>query len=126
MSLTCIVQDLLLNEEPNLEFPTNYYEESPKVIRIFAKLTYKLTVCHQCHHRSVIKYGFKTVHLRFTPINDKPTILYLRKQRFMCHHCNHTWLARTSLADFRCQISNRLKRSFINPLSTDRNLNEIA
>lgn len=66
MSHTCIIQDLLLKEEPNLEFP--------KVIRIFAKLTYKITVCYQCHQHSVIKYGFKTIQLWFTAINDKSAI----------------------------------------------------
>ncbi|WP_412535299.1 transposase family protein, partial [Pediococcus acidilactici] len=38
----------------------------------------------------MVKNGFKTVYIRDIPFNDKPVILQIDKQRFLCKACHRS------------------------------------
>lgn len=65
--------------------------------QVLAKLTYPVTVCARCGKRSMVKNGFKTVHIRIPRISERVTILNLKKQRFICKNCGKSSLTTTTL-----------------------------
>ncbi|MFV5784329.1 transposase family protein, partial [Pediococcus acidilactici] len=86
---------------------------------MIGELTYRLTSCAYCHTRSIVKNGFKTVYIRDIPFNDKPVILQIDKQRFLCKACHRSIIAQTNLVKKHTQLTQRLKFSIINYLAKD-------
>ncbi len=74
-------------------------------LQVLAKLTYPVTVCARCGKRSMVKNGFKTVHIRIPRISERVTILNLKKQRFICKNCGKSSLTTTTLVKKHHQIS---------------------
>lgn len=58
-------------------------------------------------HADIVKNGTKESTL--TNINFKPVLLKLKKQRFLCKHCESTFSAETKLVNKNCYISNIIK-----------------
>lgn len=79
---------------------------------IDANLTYTADVCPICGNMEInriIKHGTKSSDIKLLPINGNPTILRLKKQRFLCKECNHTFIAKTNIVKTNCFISNNVK-----------------
>ena len=74
----------------------------------------------------MIKWGFKPSLIHLGQFNTKPIKLSLKKQRFMCKHCGHTFIAETPLVDKHCQLSNNLKRAITLALQDTRSMAPIA
>ena len=124
MSRTVIIQDNVLKSDSNIKI-LKVLEEST-IFRIIGKLTYRLTTCSYCHQHSMVKNGFKTVYIRDIPFNNKPVIIQLAKQRFLCCACHHSIIAQTKLVDKHAQISKRLRITIIAKLVKDTSVENIA
>lgn len=112
------IRKLLDLKDQNITFLENCYSEA--VIKnithkiIHAKLTYQPLACHNCgsiFDSNIIKHGFKESKIKLLNTAGHPTILKLMKQRFLCRHCNSTFVLKTPLVNKNCFISNRVKLS---------------
>ena len=55
----------------------------------------------------IIKWGFrKNCKIKIPNISNCRSLLILHKQRFLCKHCNNTFIAETNLIDRYKNISN--------------------
>lgn len=82
---------------------------------IYGKLTYTPSHCPLCgginEGYSIVKNGLKESRLTWLPMANYPTILVLKKQRFLCRQCQQTFIAQTPEVDSHCFIANRVKQS---------------
>ena len=105
----------LLNIKDNNIYIYEKIEE--KVIKgvnnklLFGVLTYNPPFCCKCGvvnngNEDIIKWGFKKCKIKIPKVSNCNSILILNKQRFLCKHCNETFVAETSLVNKNCNISN--------------------
>jgi len=118
MSHNDFIGNLLDLKDQNITFFKNYYSE--KIIKdvnhkiIHAKLDYKPVACYKCgsvFDKDIIKHGSKDSNIKLLNTAGHPTILNLKKQRYLCRHCNSTFVLRTNLVNKNCFISNKVKLS---------------
>lgn len=116
MSHIDFIGKMLDLKDPNILFyEDSYTEQYIKGLRykIFnAKLSYKPTSCQRCgtlFYENIIKHGFKISNIKFPYVVGSPTILSLKKQRYLCRHCNSTFILTTSEVDKNCFISRNSK-----------------
>lgn len=99
---------------------------------IFGLLTYTPVGCINCgivnhSHADIVKNRTKTSTIKPGQFNFKPVVLFkLKKQRFMCKHCQSTFSAQTSLVDRHCFISNPLKALIALELVEEQSMTLIA
>ncbi len=98
------------------------HEATNGSLQVLAKLTYRA----RCGKRSMVKNGFKTVHIRIPRISEPGTILNLKKQRFICKNCGKSSLATTTLVKKHHQISENSLHATDLSLTEDRTMASIA
>ncbi len=120
MSNNNFITKLLNLKEENLFFSGEINKVTKNNITynlIHAKLTYHPIACEVCgvinDNTSIIKYGYKSSDIKISPINSNPSILRLKKQRFLCKECNHTFTADTNIVDKHCYISKDVKNKIL-------------
>lgn len=64
---------------------------------ISAVLSYHLTHCPDCAQETLRPNGHYIARIRVLNGTDIPTVIDLRKQRWLCTNCNHTISAKTAL-----------------------------
>lgn len=120
MTHTHCIKKMLGIEDPNINL-----EETPVVfekikqvnnIVVQGKLSYTPRCCQKCgvlneSRQDIIKNGTKRSTIKLTHINFQPVLLRLKKQRFLCKHCEQTFVAETKLVERHCFISNIIKRT---------------
>ena len=116
MTYNNCIRNILNIKDENVYFYENCLELlniKGKTTKVFnAYLTYTPEYCPHCGcvnegHDDIINWGFKrNCHIKLTKACGYNTILKLDKQRFLCKHCNKTFIASTSVVDFPKQISN--------------------
>lgn len=128
---------LILNiEDKNIFFYENCLEIQ-KINGITTKifhgyLTYTPTHCPKCGsinngYDDIIKWNFKrNCKIKINKVCNFNTILLLDKQRFLCKHCNKTFIASSNIVDFHKQISNNTRTSVILDLMTKDSEKNIA
>ena len=117
MHTTHDIKNLLDIQDPNITFSDACVEIKQyrgKVCKfISATLTYIPTHCAVCgmknEHFSVIKNGTQTSRITLPLTGMHRTFLLLKKQRFFCKSCSCTFVARSSIVDRHCFISNQTK-----------------
>jgi transposase len=118
MPHTDFIRDLLDLKDQNIIISENCYSEEKiknvthKVIE--AKLDYQPQACYKCGHvfdKNVIKHGTKSSDVKVLSTAGFPTIIRLKKQRYLCRHCSSTFILKTSLVNSGCFISNNTKLS---------------
>lgn len=73
-------------------------------------LTYIPSCCAvNTSHGDIIKHGRKTSTIKLTHVNFQPVLLQLKKQSFLCKHCEATFTAKTKLVERHCYITNTIK-----------------
>lgn len=124
MSFSNFTLKLLNLKDENINFTEELETSTIKGIEyniINASLSYKAKACPICgcinEKFSIIKYGTKTSNIKLLPCNGNPTILRLKKQRFLCKECCHTFSAKTNIVDTNCFISNQVKLKVLETLS---------
>lgn len=129
------IQKFLGISDENISFPNGL---EPVIVKrngvdckqIDGVLTYTPTKCECCgcknENREVIKHGTKVCHILFGDINYHQTILRLKKQRFYCRNCNATFMAKTTLVEKNCQISNIKNQKITELLMEEMSMSTIA
>ena len=116
MSTNNYILNLLNIKDKNIQILTDSIQH--RIIRgknhkiIEAILTYRPDFCPCCgivneSSNDIIKWGFrKNCKIKIPNISNCRSLLILHKQRFLCKHCNNTFLASTNLVDKNKNISN--------------------
>ena len=101
-----IIDDKLTEKKQYRQRLTNF---------IYGKLTYTPTHCPLCggldEAYSIVKNGMKESRIKWLPMANYPTILVLKKQRFLCRQCQQSFMAETPEVMTHCFIANRVKQS---------------
>ena len=117
MTHSYFIRKTLGIKDKNITFTKNLTEKKikgQKHLIYYGKLTYTPKGCINCgvvnrSHADIVKNGSKLSTIKLTNINFKPVLLKLKKQRFLCKHCDSTFSAETKLVDRNCYISNIIK-----------------
>lgn len=116
MSINNYILNLLNIKDENIHIYSNIIEEryikgkNHKIVE--GILTYNPQFCPHCgiineSHNDIIKWGFrKNCKIKIPNISNCKSILFLHKQRFLCKHCNNTFIAESNLVDRNKNISN--------------------
>lgn len=134
MSINNYIKDSLNIKDKNIVIDTeNIIVKKVKYIDtkfIYGKLTYTPEVCPCCGHVNesfnIIKYGTKTCKIKLPNISNIPTILFLKKQRFLCKECCSTFSAKTHIVNEFSNISNNIKRKIAIDLTKISSFKSIA
>lgn len=118
MSTTNFITNLLNLKDPNIDFSNcDCFYETIKGIEtmiITAILKNKPSVCPHCGGTHINIHNYETSNIKIPAISGFNAILRLKKQRYICKHCNKTFVAKTSIIKRNCFISNNTKNSIAN------------
>lgn len=128
------IRKMLEIKDKNIKIEDKISEETIDQVRtqvFHGVLTYTPKGCVNCgivnqSHADIVKNGSKTSTIKLGQYNYKPVILKLKKQRFLCKHCQSTFTAQTSLVDRHCFISNPLKSLISLELGKEQSMKLIA
>ena len=100
-------------------------------IVLHGTLTYHPNGCPTCgvkneSSKDIIKHGTKSSDITLGQLNFRPLLLRLKKQRFLCKHCQTTFTAKTPLVDRHCFISNTVKSGIALELQEMQSMKLIA
>ena len=134
MSINNYIKDLLNIKDKNIVIDTeNIIVKKVKYIDtkfIYGKLTYNPKACPCCGHVNesfnIIKYGSKACKIKLPSISNIPTILFLKKQRFLCKEWGSTFSAKTDIVNEYSNISNDVKRKIAIDLTKISSFKSIA
>ena len=109
---------LTLNfKDENIIFYENFVNEEEikgkKCLVYNAYLCNHYEYCPKCgciNEESIIKKGTETSMIKLNKISERTSYLKLNKQYYKCKHCNKKFVASTPEVNFRCTISNNVKR----------------
>lgn len=136
MSINNYILNLLNIKDENIYI--NYNNIQNKIIKGFnykiieGFLTYIPKYCPCCgivNHSSndIIKWGFrKNCKIKIPNISNCKSLLILHKQRFLCKHCNNTFIAHTNLVDKNKNISNNSELQIRTELMIKQSEKDIA
>ena len=129
----CILLSLDLKDK-NIYFDSIFCEEQlikgvrSKVYK--GILTYNPSACPCCGVKneqfSIVKNGFISSRVKWLSVAHYPTYLLLKKQRFLCRHCDSSFLAKSSEIDKHCFISKRVKQSILIELGDAISFKDLA
>ena len=133
MSELNYITEMLELKDENIHFDENcYYKEKIKGIthKIFeGTLTYKPICCEKCgvvFDENFEKHGFITSNIKIPDVAGFKAILRLRKQRYLCKHCNRAFTLRDNVTDYGCFISKNTKLKISNDLRNKISEKDIA
>lgn len=133
MSSFNFITNLLQLKEKNIIFSDEFTQVKKKGVLynvIHATLSYSPPCCPVCgsinENNSIIKHGNKPSDIKLLPFNGYPLILRLRKQRFLCKACLHTFCAKTSIVEHNCFISRQVKLHILDNLKLKISEKDIA
>jgi len=118
MSHTNNILKILNLKDENIKFLDKFVEETKikgtRSLIFYGVLSFIPNNCYQCgviFDNSIIKHGFKTSIIKLPKVSNLNTYLSLKKQRYLCGHCNSTFILNTNIVDVNCFISNNTKHS---------------
>lgn len=135
MAYTHSIKKLLNIKDTNVQLAevpvTKEKKKDQEYLVVHGKLTYRPSCCKLCgvknnSYQDLIKHGTKCSTLTLTHVNFQPVLLRLKKQRFLCKHCDSTFIAETSLVDRHCFISNVIKSTIAMELKETQSMTLIA
>ena len=119
MTHTDYTKNILNREDKNIYFDENCLEirtiNGNKTKVFHGYLAYTPESCPKCGcvnegFDDIIKWDYKrNCKIKMTKVCNYNSILLLDKQRFLCKHCNRTFIATTDIVDFHKQISRDTK-----------------
>lgn len=116
MSHNYSIINLLNLKEENITFDKDFCrEERIKGIGakvFYATLSYTPKACYHCgcvFDKDIIKHGFKSSMIKLPSISGFNAYLKLKKQRYLCRHCQSTFTLKTNIVKENCFISNNTK-----------------
>ena len=134
MSLTNDIRTLIDIQDTNIIFEENcvqlgtYKNKTCKFIE--GTLTYHPDGCEVCRikneHFTIYKNGTQTSRITLPLQGNYPTYLLLKKQRYFCKSCNHSFTAKTSIVKKHCHISKNVKAFIVVKAAEAQSLKSIA
>ena len=115
--MTTIQEVVLQIKDKNIKWENNVeetYFKKKKSLFFFATYTYCPDACPNCGcvncNFSIVKNGTRTSRITLNQVSGLPAFLKLRKQRFFCLECSHSFTAdTTSIVDRNGFISKNVK-----------------
>ena len=102
-------------EDQNIQLTSSYVVHAGHKITdvILARLTtQKPDCCPTCHSPQLIRNGYRMSHIRLANLGGHRRELHLKKQRFLCKHCGHTFGLQTTITaghdSLSCQLKGRI------------------
>ena len=133
MSELNYITKMLELKDNNIKFYENcYHKEKIKGIthKIYEGiLSYKPDYCPRCgvlFDENFEKHGFITSNIKLPSVSGFKTILRLKKQRYLCKHCNKAFTLRDKVTERGCFISNNTKYQIALNLMKKRSEVDIA
>jgi len=131
------ILNLLNIEDKNIEILTEGEVEYQTIkdkqyMVIEGILTYTPEFCPCCgvmnnSCNDIIKWGYrKNCKIKIPKISNLFSLLILHKQRFLCKHCNNTFIAETSIIDRNKNISKNIERQICIELTKKQSEKDIA
>ena len=100
--------ELIGIKDPNIIISLVF--EKDTYIEVQATLDYPAPSCPHCQGK-MIKYDFqKPSKIPLLEQAGTPTLLRLKKRRFQCKSCRRVTVAKTSIVEKNCQISNLVRK----------------
>lgn len=101
--MTTIQEVVLQIKDKNVKWENNVeevYFKKKKSLFFFGTYTYCPNACPNCgcvnRGFSIVKNGTRTSRITLNPVSGLPAFLKLRKQRFFCRECSHSFTADTT------------------------------
>ncbi|WP_421016744.1 ISL3 family transposase [Furfurilactobacillus cerevisiae] len=119
---------VLLNIEDKNVFIDEVVRDD-QAMQVKAHLTYVPKACSECgvlNQHSIIKYGWRTVHVRLPKTGEWAVVMHLRKQYYECHACRGHFLAHTSIVKRNCSISYNTHQACLSKLNESVSMKHIA
>ena len=115
MSTNNIITDFLQLKDPNLVFTENKIIKinSIDTICVYGTLKNRPKTCHSCGGSHINIHSYKLCTIKLMPISGHNAVLKLNKQRYICKDCGKTFIAKTSIVDKNCFISNKVKQAAV-------------
>lgn len=117
-------------QEENLQFSTTCTFVKKKDItikRLHATLNSEdVHICPFCNSAHIVRNGWKTSYIKFLKFQQYPIEIALRKQRFLCKKCKHTFMQDVSFVKRNSSISKNVKLSILLRLKDKVSLKDIA
>jgi len=134
MSHNDFIRTLTGIKDPNINFSQEISNDSKRkglrCMVIKATLTYQPECCTSCgtlFDEKVVKNGFLNTKIQFGKSPEAiPMWIDLKKQRFLCRHCNSSFLAESEIVNKYCALSNHLKFMIFNDATKKRSEVDIA
>ena len=121
MSLSNSITKLLNMEDNNLNFNEKFLEErkikGKRCLIIMGYLKNDFEYCPHCgciNNKTIIKKGTETVLIKINKLSELTSYLELKKQIYKCKNCNRKITSQSNIIDYRCRISNNVKRAILN------------
>jgi transposase len=118
MSITNSITKLLNMEDDNLIFNENFLEEriidDKRCLVIMGYLENNFEFCPKCgclNEDIIAKKGIDKCLIKINEISKLTAYLELNKQIYKCKNCNRKTTAQSNIVDYRCSISNNVKRA---------------
>ena len=82
--------------------------------------------CPFCGGTSLSINSYYKRFIKFQVINDYPSILIFKQNRFICNYCKKTFNQKTTLVDKGCSISNHIKKSILSESKLKQSFKDIS
>ena len=116
--------ELIGIKDPNIIISLVFEEDT--YIEVQATLDYPAPPCPHCQGK-LIKYDSqKPSKIPLLEQAGTPTLLRLKKRRFQCKSCRRVTVAKTSIVEKNCQISNLVRQKVAQLLTEKVSLTDIA
>ena len=130
MSQNNFIKTLMNIQEENLQFSNDCTFIKKKDItskRLHATLNSEnFHLCPFCNSAHIVRNGWKTSYIRFLKFQQYPIEIALKKQRFLCKECKHTFMQDTTFVKRNSSISKSIKISILLKLKDKISLKDIA
>lgn len=117
-------------QKENLQFSTDctFIKKKDIIIkRLYATLNSKdFHLCPFCNSAHIVRNGWKTSYIKFLKFQQYPIEIALKKQRFLCKECKHTFIQDTTFVKRNSPISKNIKLSILLKLKDKISLKDIA
>ena len=115
MSTNNIITNFLQLKDPNLIFTENKIIKINNIdtICVYGTLENRPNTCYCCGSSHINIHSYKLSTIKLMPISGHNAVLKLNKQRYICKDCGKTFIAKTSIVDENCYISNKVKQAAV-------------
>lgn len=97
MSQTDSILNLLNIQDPNIKISacTDFSQAGVHEKLLSATLTYPVERCVNCGSTYLVQNGTRLTKMKLPSLGEQPLRMNLRKQRYLCRTCHHTFSAQT-------------------------------